>query len=519
MSNHTGCTQEHGQPHLHNPSEVPCSPAVGEGPREHITEFLENLRSSQRRCEWRLQIPALLCAVGLLAGGVSTDVVPVRVFLVSAVPLVVMLSVSPHSKAYVFVAASILVLHWLAALVVVMPVLLKLPTEAASSEAKYRHVHLVLVFGTSSPSIIWLVSGIVRRLPAVRMASVLFRSQATIEGVLIPISVANLIASIVLDFGYPLFYILEVLKILKQISHAALAGRPRLRLWLQQLMTLVPDSVTSAAGIASLLGGVPPNIVLAHAKTNFRGIPVKALTLEMMSGSEASDKAFLASRAARLGQVDAFISHSWQDGAELKLAALRKWNEGFSRSKGRDAVVWFDRCCVDQRNIAENLRALPVYIPACRELLVLAGPTYWTRLWTLVEIFIHRNAKDDERLITFLPLGDDVDLSSLSVDVSEAQCTDPEDKSRLMGVIDNVGTENFNTWVNALLRRRATALVERKSSSLSRHLSTQLSAGSGRAEAIPSPPLSDGRRRPTRSGRVAPFASAIDGRSVDASTK
>ena len=39
------------------------------------------------------------------------------------------------------------------------------------------------------------------------------------------------------------------------------------------------------------------------------------------------------------------------------------------------------RVAVDQSDIAANLQALPIFLSGCKELLVLAGATYPTRLW------------------------------------------------------------------------------------------------------------------------------------------
>jgi len=43
--------------------------------------------------------------------------------------------------------------------------------------------------------------------------------------------------------------------------------------------------------------------------------------------------------------------------------------------------VWLDRVCIDQKNITEDLGCLPVFVVACKELLILHGETYMGRLW------------------------------------------------------------------------------------------------------------------------------------------
>ena len=42
--------------------------------------------------------------------------------------------------------------------------------------------------------------------------------------------------------------------------------------------------------------------------------------------------------------------------------------------------------CIDQSAIAASLSALPIYLAACDELVVLAGATFPTRLWCVIEV-------------------------------------------------------------------------------------------------------------------------------------
>ena len=44
-------------------------------------------------------------------------------------------------------------------------------------------------------------------------------------------------------------------------------------------------------------------------------------------------------------------------------------------------LLWVDKACIDQTAIEENLASLPIFLAGCRQLLVLAGETYATRLW------------------------------------------------------------------------------------------------------------------------------------------
>ena len=46
-----------------------------------------------------------------------------------------------------------------------------------------------------------------------------------------------------------------------------------------------------------------------------------------------------------------------------------------------------DKACLDQGNIQQALACLPVFLAGCQTLLVVAGPTYCSRLWCVMERF------------------------------------------------------------------------------------------------------------------------------------
>jgi hypothetical protein len=61
----------------------------------------------------------------------------------------------------------------------------------------------------------------------------------------------------------------------------------------------------------------------------------------------------------------------------------------FVLEHGRPPTFWLDKVCVDQSQIARNLRCLPVFVTSCDKLLVLYGETYSRRLWCVLELYIH----------------------------------------------------------------------------------------------------------------------------------
>ena len=88
---------------------------------------------------------------------------------------------------------------------------------------------------------------------------------------------------------------------------------------------------------------------------------------------------------ASLGEVRAFMSHSWSDEGEPKHAQLND----YAASHGPDCLIWLDKACIDQTNIDASLASLPIFLAGCQGLLVLAGKTYPTRLWCVVELFVY----------------------------------------------------------------------------------------------------------------------------------
>ena len=118
------------------------------------------------------------------------------------------------------------------------------------------------------------------------------------------------------------------------------------------------------------------------------------------------------SEPATLGEVTCFVSHSWED--ELKApgakhAAFAAWARRQEASSGKEPTVWLvralaplllraplrpapprraqDKACIGQHDIDQALACLPVILAGCRNLLILAGPTYCNRLWVRSQPF------------------------------------------------------------------------------------------------------------------------------------
>ena len=115
--------------------------------------------------------------------------------------------------------------------------------------------------------------------------------------------------------------------------------------------------------------------------------------------------------------------------------------------------------CIDQENIADGLRVLPVNVMACRRMLVLFGPTYPTRLWCVWELFTLCSflpAADASRHLQLHLFGEASDCSTLQkFDYMTAFCYDPNEQGKLRSIIGAVGGEVFNSRIRELAVRLA----------------------------------------------------------------
>ena len=94
------------------------------------------------------------------------------------------------------------------------------------------------------------------------------------------------------------------------------------------------------------------------------------------------------SEACRFGEIDLFISHSWRDNPEAKFRKLTEIVAEFTRRHGREPVLWIDRFCIDQNDLGNSVRYIPVYLLACKKFIALVGPTYLLRSWCCWELFL-----------------------------------------------------------------------------------------------------------------------------------
>ncbi|KAG8460452.1 hypothetical protein KFE25_013102 [Diacronema lutheri] len=187
-----------------------------------------------------------------------------------------------------------------------------------------------------------------------------------------------------------------------------------------------------------------------------------------LAGQPEAQAALRVAARAQLGTVDAFISHSWHDDAQQKFDAVQAWRARFVNAHGREPTVWFDALCIDQDNVQPQLASLPIYLAGCKTVLALAGPTYFQRLWCVLELHIFHQMGGSIEQIHFVPLetvaptagdvgAEEAANEAAVFDVRCAVATDPLDELRLLAVIEGSGEgiAAFNSWVRTTLMSAA----------------------------------------------------------------
>lgn len=114
------------------------------------------------------------------------------------------------------------------------------------------------------------------------------------------------------------------------------------------------QEVKRAAAISSLVGSMKTKDALALGKRSFY-----ALHMSQLCESDFTDNKdtglFQKTKNIKLGECDAFISHSWSDDGKEKWARLVEFNEEVKEREDREALVWLDKACINQSDIDASL--------------------------------------------------------------------------------------------------------------------------------------------------------------------
>lgn len=159
--------------------------------------------------------------------------------------------------------------------------------------------------------------------------------------------------------------------------------------------------------------------------------------------------------------IDYFVSHAWTDDPILKTAALNIFCEKFRMKHMRYPSLWLDKVCIDQKNPGDGIAALPVNIAACKQILVLMGTTYLSRLWCLWELFTlftfcnKELAVERVEIISIGQFNFSDLIKSFKGDVANfinnSHCFDPNEEFRLRHIMLNIiGADRLQNCLDVL---------------------------------------------------------------------
>jgi len=232
------------------------------------------------------------------------------------------------------------------------------------------------------------------------------------------------------------------------------AFRGRVHRWLGELTS--STRTQEAAAVASLIGQQDGGAAAALrvATKAFRALPVESLTLEELQDNKPDPLLFNKTERADLGSVAAFCSHSWSDDGTAKHERLNEYSSKHQEEGGGGpCLIWLDKACIDQQNIQASLAALPIFLSGCNHLLILAGPTYCTRLWCVMEVFVFLKMGGRQESLIVKLLNNENALHRLleGFEAGKARCFLDADRHHLLAVIET-GFGSFAPF-NAIVRR------------------------------------------------------------------
>ena len=139
---------------------------------------------------------------------------------------------------------------------------------------------------------------------------------------------------------------------LKIFLYAALAtprNRGRAHRWLGRLGGRGTEA-EEAAAVAALVGGSEPDAALERAVRLLRCLPASrrraADLADNMAAPPAGPPLHALTEPAEMGEVTAFLSHSWSDEKEApgaKHALVSRWAQRRQETTGKEITLWLVR--------------------------------------------------------------------------------------------------------------------------------------------------------------------------------
>ena len=133
----------------------------------------------------------------------------------------------------------------------------------------------------------------------------------------------------------------------------------------------------------------------------------------------------------------------------------------FKEEHGFEPSFWIDKYCIDQNAIDMSVRRLPIFVVASSKFFVLLGPSYASRCWCMLELFVFNIVqrsglfKSSDLIITPLKSKDGgLHLKHLAetFNIHNTQCFRDVDRQTIFGIVETAGDghKGFDAAVRAL---------------------------------------------------------------------
>merc|ERR1719337_367659 len=219
----------------------------------------------------------------------------------------------------------------------------------------------------------------------------------------------------------PILFVQSGIYVTTLVITGTACGWPNFRMRAQAWLSSRGETRSLAAAVATAIGGNSVEETEEKAGKLLRYVTLDKISKEELAENKPNPLLYERSMHGTFGDVDAFISHSWSDPSDSKWDGLQSWRNRFKRQYGREPRVWFDKCCIDQMNIDDSLMCLPVHLAACKKVLMLVGPSYLTRLWCIMEIFVLIAAVNDATRLECIALKESTKIHRRSASKNKAE--------------------------------------------------------------------------------------------------
>jgi len=239
------------------------------------------------------------------------------------------------------------------------------------------------------------------------------------------------------DWCNPSFYTFAIYL----LANGAIIGWPNFRVRAQAFLSS-RGGTHMAAGIAAAIGNNSVEDAQKKAGKLLRYVTLDKVNKDDLAENKPNPLLYERSVQGRIGEIDAFLSHSWHDPSDDKWDGLQAWRKRFKSRHGREPRIWFDKFCINQLDIDDSLMCLPVHLAACKKFVMIVGSTYASRIWCIMEIFVFLAAVNDMSRLECIPIafppatsGNDRKLNgqTKASSVPAAPATDAASKAEVAG--------------------------------------------------------------------------------------